>query len=48
MEQIYLTDITGTLGEWVSMDFDDEVPKEVVALLEKVYILATKELEKPL
>ena len=24
METIYLTDITGTIGEWLDVEFDDE------------------------
>lgn len=45
MDTIYLTDITGTLGAWFDADIDDEVPSEVVALLNKAYKLAIKELE---
>lgn len=44
MNIIYLTDITGTLGEWLDMDFDDEIPHEIIELLEKVYNLATMQL----
>ena len=44
METIYLTDITGTLGEWLDMEFDNEVPYEVISLLQKAYELAVKEL----
>lgn len=46
MENIYLTDITGTIGEWLDGYFDDEVPNEVVDLLIKAYNLSEKELEK--
>ena len=48
METIYLTDITGTIGEWLDGDFDDEVPNAVVDLLVKAYKLSVKELERPL
>lgn len=46
METVYLTDITGTIGEWLDADFDDEVPSEVVELLKKVYKLSAKEFER--
>lgn len=46
METIYLTDITGTIGEWLDGYFDDEVPNKIVDLLIKAYNLAEKELEK--
>lgn len=46
METIYLTDITGTIGEWLDTEFDNEVPYEVVELLKKAYKIAAKELEK--
>lgn len=46
MDTIYLTDITGTIGEWLDTAFDNEVPNKTIALLEKVYNLAVKELEK--
>ena len=45
-ETIYLTDITGTIGQWLDMGFDDEVSQEVVALLGKVYMAASLELNK--
>jgi predicted DNA-binding protein (MmcQ/YjbR family) len=48
MEEIILTDITGTIGEWLDYGFDDEVPYEVIKLLEKAYALAAKGLDKPL
>ena len=48
MAAIYLTDITGTIGEWLEAYFDDEVPNEVVDLLIKAYNLSAKELERPL
>lgn len=44
METIYLTDITGTIGEWLDTGFDNEVPNEVIELLTKVYEFAVKEL----
>lgn len=43
---ICLTDITGTIGEWLDTDFDSEVPKEVIDLLYKAYSAAVKEYEK--
>ena len=43
MEAIYLTDITGTIGEWLDIGFDDETPDEVIRLLTKAYVLASKE-----
>lgn len=43
METIYLTDITGTIGEWLDADFDVEVPIEVVKLLKSAYELSVKE-----
>ena len=43
MNTIYLTDIVGTIGEWLDAEFDNEVPNEVVGLLHKVYKIATKE-----
>lgn len=43
---IYLTDITGTIGEWLDVDFDIEVPNEVIELLEKAYEIAVKELKE--
>ena len=45
MDTIYLTDIIGTIGEWLDTDFDSEIPNEVITLLEKAYGLAVKELE---
>ena len=45
MEFVYLTDITGTIGRWLDMEFDNEVTAEVVALLEVAYNLAVNELE---
>lgn len=44
MNTIYLTDITAVIGEWLDMEFDNEVPYEVISLLEKAYNLAVKEL----
>ena len=46
MNTIYLTDITGAIGAWLDADIDDEVPYEVITLLEKAYKLAAKELER--
>ena len=46
METIYLTDITGTIGEWLDAEFDDEIPNEVVKLLKKTYELSVKEYER--
>ncbi len=46
--EIILTEITGTIGEWLDSGFDDEVPNEVVRLLEEAYDRATKELERKL
>lgn len=45
METIYLTDITGTIGEWLDGEFDDEMPDEVVDLLEQAYALAVGSIE---
>ena len=42
---IYLTDITGTIGEWLDSEFVD-VPYEVIELLTKAYEIAVNELEK--
>ena len=47
MGSIYLTDITGTLGEWLDSTFEDDVPKAVIDLLSKAYNLAVKELNNP-
>ena len=44
MDNIYLTDITGTLGTWLDADIDGEVPYEVIELLKKAYEIAVKEL----
>ena len=46
METVYLGDITGTIGEWLDAEFDDEVPNEVIKLLRKAYELAVKEYEQ--
>ena len=46
MGTVYLNDITGTIGEWLDADFDDEVPNEVVELLKKAYEIAAKEYER--
>ena len=46
METVYLTDITGTIGEWLDTDFDNEVSNEIIKLLTDVYNLAAKELCK--
>lgn len=45
MDAVYLTDITGTIGEWLDEEFV-EVPIEVIKLLTKAYELAVKELDK--
>ena len=42
---IYLDDITGTLGFWLE-SYTYGVPNEVIALLQKAYDIAIKELEK--
>ena len=41
---VYLTDITGVIGEWLDMDFDDEVPYEVIELLQKAYNKAVEKM----
>ena len=41
---VYLTDITGVIGQWLDMEFDDEIPKEVIELLQKAYDTSVKEL----
>lgn len=46
MEVIYLDDITGTIGEWLDAEFDDEIPNEVIGLLKKAYELSVKEYER--
>lgn len=43
---VCLTDITGTIGEWLDSDFDIEIPDEVVKLLSKAYELSAKALGK--
>ena len=43
---VCLTDITGTIGEWLDSDFDIEIPDEVVKLLSKAYELSSKALDK--
>lgn len=45
MDYVFLTDITGVLGEWLSMEFDEAIPPEVIAFLEDAYALAAKALE---
>lgn len=47
MGSIYLTDITGTLGEWLDSAFEDDVPNAVIDLLSKAYNLAVEELNNP-
>lgn len=42
METVYLTDITGYIGEWLDAEFDDEVPEEIFDLLSKAYRLASE------
>ena len=46
MDVVYLNDITGTIGEWLDRWFDDEVPNDVIKLLEEAYRTAVKEYEK--
>lgn len=46
MEIVFLTDITGHIGEWLDAEFDDEVPNEVIALLKKAYHLAANALDQ--
>lgn len=46
MDTVYLTDITATLGAWFDADIDDEVPSEVMDLLQKAYNLAAEALNK--
>ena len=43
--ETYLTDITGTLGEWFDTDFIG-VPDTVISLLQDAYALAVQELSK--
>ena len=43
---LYLEEITGVIGQWMSMEFDDEIPEEVFGLLEKTLIIASKKLSK--
>lgn len=45
MDTIYLTDISGTIGEWFDTNFDKEVPIDVVRLLKKAYDMVVYELE---
>lgn len=45
MDIIYLNDITGTIGQWLDADFDNEVPNEVIELLTKAYELCVNEFE---
>ena len=42
METVYLTDITGHIGEWLDAEFDDEVPKEICNLLSQTYRLMSE------
>lgn len=42
MEIVYLTDITGHIGEWLDAEFDNEVPEEIFDLLSKTYRLASE------
>jgi hypothetical protein len=46
MDILTLTDITGTIGEWLDAEFDDEVPDAVIRSLYEAYNLAVKELDK--
>lgn len=43
IDTVYLTDITGTLGEWLDAEFVG-VPNGVIRLLTKAYELATNKL----
>ena len=45
METI-LTDITGTIGQWLDEGFDSEVPIRVIRLLQGAYQVAANELER--
>lgn len=47
MDTVYLTDITGTLGEWLDAEFDSEVPVRVIRLLQEAYKVAVSEKEEP-
>lgn len=42
MDIIFLDDITGTLGEWLDEGFDDEVPVEVIKLLQEAYKMSAE------
>lgn len=44
-EIVYLTDITGTLGQWLDAEFSDEIPQEVIHALSTAYQLAVKALD---
>jgi len=44
METTLLTDITGTLGQWLAAEFDMTVPWEVISALQEAYDLAVKAL----
>lgn len=46
MDIVTLTDITGTIGEWLDAEFDDELPDELIRLLYKAYDIAVKELDE--
>ena len=46
MDIVYLTDITGTIGEWLDTEFGDDIPDEVIRLLYKAYDIAVKELDR--
>lgn len=46
MNTIYLTDITGTIGEWLDYGFGSEVPNEVIELLAKAYEICAKKYDK--
>lgn len=45
MKTVYLTDITGTIGEWLDIDFDSEVPNEVIELLKKAYEFSVNKMD---
>lgn len=36
-EIVYLTDITGTIGQWLESEFDDIIPQCIISGLRKVY-----------
>lgn len=44
-EQLYLDDVTGTLGEWLEMD-TSEIPVEAINLLQGAYNICVKSFEE--